>query len=1143
MSGGPWRGRTTQASGDKGDRRLLDIENGYVSSDGSEVRSWPGFKCCVDPISSGLISDAVDSRSGYRALAIDARLGVVATSGSYQIDSAGATTQYVWAEPYHLHGFKFVRDRLILFGETTHRREPILTSGGGSYVELRGWNRDGSNRAVLILNTTAATTLNTPNNIVAGQVIYIENLTSSFANPADITTLNNNFHYVVSVTPANNITLATTVLAAEGGSNLAKIGEIGRTLGNSTGVYPIDFWEAGSDRHHEKMSLTSYQLEALPNTTTPVTTVYPAHVANRQRDFADDAATTDIEGYQNSTLTGLTPAAAYGMPRRMQKALTGRLVPDVAADRLLLACSGYGCVFQVPVVVPVANSYAEAGAPGVDYAYNDIFDRPRCIGLPKAVLVTSIGNDGAAPSSTEDASLSQIGGSGLAAGSYLLQIAFKDDATGEVGLASEVQEVTVPGSGNWVINFLFVHPGYYMSECLGLSINVYMSDTNGNVLGLVHTTSAYSTTAGDESFKYGLDAAADPSDTELVGFFQLPSAVLADLASNIDFDQSPPSLKQMPMGSKVCKTIRGVTIYGGYAGTHGQRRELQFLEARYDYDVTGSTNHPYADQIHFQVATVALARNDTHDMVAVPIIPPAYAGQRIYSESMFPYPQKIHQLDKMVNCVADTAGSPPDLTEPFKWYQRWRLRQRPTIDGLDWTPGGNHNAFILLPQGTYQVSEAGFPSYTPANQTGFLDSHDQDIEALGAYGGIFFLFTKEQTFALQWQRSPKGNTPYPVSRRFGAICPVTAEFDGGCAFISERGPAVATPGGIEHIGRDLEKEWVGDGSIYLRDSEGLMRHSWVAHDPDRQLLLFGVFTNRNSTTILEEDGTTTFAAADDDMKSRFPCDTVLVYSYQSGAWSTWVPPSGLEVLWMEHGRDSDAQSRMFFLAADWRIYALDDDYCDTNKEGVQLTATTGETGTTLSSFTGTAFNGANGFGSDDQYIRAGMHVVLAKADGTYVAQTTVSSVTVGTQDVVFADSLTWLTGYIFHIGVRPPMKIQGNFMAPKGVQPSDIDGIGVRYQLQSRIAAGISDATISPQELKAWATMDVIAMRDRDDRVEVSYDAGSYQYLGKTASATGLTPHAIRFELGRVTLPEVSLRLQVIGEAQVRIPEIIMEIA
>ena len=209
----------------------------------------------------------------------------------------------------------------------------------------------------------------------------------------------------------------------------------------------------------------------------------------------------------------------------------------------------------------------------------------------------------------------------------------------------------------------------------------------------------------------------------------------------------------------------------------------------------------------------------------------------------------------------------------------------------------NQNSYLLLPRGKIQISEPDNPGVTPAtNITTIANELDEDVEAIGDVGGQAVICTRSRTYMLGFGGSPVGVLPDVASDRFGCIAPNSmVEFDGGCAWISDRGPVAMVGGAVQWIGEPLERLFYGVGARYLRDRKGMMRHSWACHDAERGLLYFGVFANRGSGTdfmVYVDSRFGNYSWADtentadaDKIRSRFPCDEVLVYSYRVGAWA------------------------------------------------------------------------------------------------------------------------------------------------------------------------------------------------------------------------------------------------------------------
>jgi len=127
-------------------------------------------------------------------------------------------------------------------------------------------------------------------------------------------------------------------------------------------------------------------------------TSHPAWVANRQRDFGDANAGASAVGYASKFTEGInvrTGGVTRGVSRREQRELPYRIVPEPAGDRILIAAPGYNCMFQVPLMVPF-NPAEFPPTPDSDFSIgvpwfgNDIYDKPRALGVPKCRLIEPV---------------------------------------------------------------------------------------------------------------------------------------------------------------------------------------------------------------------------------------------------------------------------------------------------------------------------------------------------------------------------------------------------------------------------------------------------------------------------------------------------------------------------------------------------------------------------------------------------------------------------------------------------------------------------------------------------------------------------------------------------------------------------------
>ncbi len=148
-----------------------------------------------------------------------------------------------------------------------------------------------------------------------------------------------------------------------------------------------------------------------------------------------------------------------------------------------------------------------------------------------------------------------------------------------------------------------------------------------------------------------------------------------------------------------------------------------------------------------------------------------------------------------------------------------------------------------------------------------------------------------ETYSFAWHRNPGGEIPNLISNEHGCIAANSmVEFDGGCAWLGERGP-VAMGNGLQFIGLDVQEDFTdGPARRYLYDSRGMMRHSWGCHDASRGLVMWGLITAEGTQSLSANGG---FAleysgfGSTDQLKSRFPCDEVLIWSYRTSSFSTW----------------------------------------------------------------------------------------------------------------------------------------------------------------------------------------------------------------------------------------------------------------
>lgn len=1145
---GPWRGMTTLSRASPHEFELL--ENCYVSSDGSELRMMPGYYTMIDPATATRSTTSASQTDGYIADAVDARRPVASDlSIQYSVHTNPTESMKVWTRPQNLFCFEQVRGRWIIVGESTYRREPIYNAGLTAYVAVTAvtWVSTAPDVTRLTLSENVSSTFDLFNRVNApgvgppalpGSQINISGLSNSGAGPI----LNDKVWAVVAV-GANTIDITANIINA--GNNLAgqnayvdRVTDTSTVGATSDDVVSLTTWT----------SLAAGDVEANPSQR-----VYQAFVANRQRDFGDAAgiAATDPPIH-------LRPGNSFvNIPRsrRRQKTLPFRPVPAIAGDRLLLAAPGYNCVLQAPAYVPI-NYDESTDSLGIDAIANDIYDKPRMLGVPKAVVWEDPDKAVATSWHIYDApdlarSFGGTGGGAGRAGVYKFRFGYKDETTGEVGLLSEEVSITT-NAATYVhqgIRFLVQFPGYMMPESLALTINVYRTQLNTDTyyfdrsIRLTAWTNG-GTVGSSVSAKYGVFPNSASGTYDHMVIYQAQYIADADLAKH---DQVIPTLEQYPRGCKTIRSIRGWTMFGGAMGDAGSRLELLKGTLSIDYSTAAEVQHPNANELYARGYNGSYQTLDTGFGGSLHGIPSSYEQQCILSRTLFPaWTRQLVRLGKVLNVRSNYNNG---LLYPSSYgdttQQRWSIIDSMLIDGVTLTggPREGHDCYIKLPRGVVQLSEQDFPWVTPAPNTLVVsDDHDEDVEAIGDNNGQAVICTRNRTYMLGWTSSPIGIPPELAADRFGCIAPNTmVSFDGGCAWISDRGPCAMIGGSFQWIGQPLSTWFVGETSRYQRDSLGMMRHAWACHDPGRGLIYFGLYINRDVTLTVTHGGVTAeWASATDEAKSRFPCDEVLVYSYRVGAWSVWKPLPGMEVLWMANGQDADGHSRVFFLAADKRIYAFDDTYSHFNREPTKTTVASASTGATINITTAIGQSVADrGAGS---YVQNGLPVVVVRSDDkTAVAVSTVVSFT--SSSVTLADSVTVAAGDFVHIGVRSA-RIVTNYQNPKGTEASFLGSAAMRYNLWTRLQAGLNGLPqLAHAKVVGTSSQRVDSVDSGDSSVSVTMthgdDSADYAYMG-----LGLTtnePQERAFKRAKTRGQNHRLDVTLAGGAQVRIHDIYAE--
>tara|TARA_R110002126_G_scaffold291760_1_gene457029 strand:- start:16968 stop:20699 length:3732 start_codon:yes stop_codon:yes gene_type:complete len=1034
------------------------------------------------------------------------------------------------------------------------------------------------------------------------------------------------FHEVDIAAAGTSLQLKTTISGAFSTTPIAADGEVHATRSNRNASYPTSgpatntpYAGTYDDRPDDPDALTSWRVtdavDLGDSTKSGVYPCYPAWVANRQRDQGDgvDGASTF---FPTEGLYTVGAANVRGVSRREQRRLPFRPNVETALDRIILAVPQYGCMFQVPMRVPTDPSNWKAGGTsdaGIVYPNNSIYDKPRALGIPKPRLIEStsatpgqISPNDIGTSGQYDSSISARAGSpqyGLDAGTYTVAIAFEDAGTGDEGLASEPIEVTIPANSYsnyaYTLRLNYIHPGYHFPECLAFKINVYIAPPNTTALAFygqfeLADNPVDATPQGKDPYAgissvYGLGVTLPADPSALVRSFDLPLLDEGgDLSGSLDATRLAPQSATMPRGANACKFVRGVLFSGGSMGNAGPNDQLWQAKATARWD----PGNPLYKEDEFDIRAHSLddanapstgaQDGNTEDVtlgIAGRCFPDAYQGIDVISTEMFPGGDSIKKTDRVLNRKVNSLYGleAPSSAGNFYFHHSDRIRlQRDAFDrsrvagAAPTTYSGinlpEKSIYYVMPRGQMQIGDPGAPHRSSRAFIKIIDpSKGDDLQAFGHLNGSVIACTRKETYTYSWYRNPAGEEPNLLSNEYGCIASNSmVEFDGGLAWLSERGP-VALGQGIQHVGADVAEDFYSQNNRYMTDSRGMMRHSWGVHDSQRGIVMWGLLRRDSSSaprslTISYEgsDYTTSSAGLSDKILSRFPCDEVLIWSYRANAFSHWRPPAGLEVYWMRPLRDADGRVRMCFLAADNRIYALDDAWSDRNavsNGGLGADSVLGATApiagdaVTAMYITATSVH-QDGDTSDplgrnfSLLLAPGMVVEFLDSKNNVTAVTSIQSVTSSNQTlssavIELAAAQTWVKGTTLRIGVRQTMKIVSTFIGQETMDTMDVEKIQMRYSTEG---AGFANARVK-------AFCNEFGSLDGEQAKSIDFTTnGLWEPLGAPKANTSIPAEItalgrrINFGRGRISAPEIAVQVEISGETQVRIQDLSLEV-
>lgn len=1199
--GSQWRGRTTLATNDRGDRRCVDITNGYVSMDGHEIRSFPGWRTLID------LSEENNPDGGYSRYIIDAMRPVMQPvspaqfyTEEYRGDTTDRQTLRSRAKPMWLEWYKQVGDQVIIGGITRFREDPIYSSARVQ-LEVDTVSTTTEERFLFTMNANIAARSLTDatgaglNGLAEGDVVYGEDFTSddSAVQTELDNRINGRVHLIDGISGPNLVLRTASGIAPIVGATITG-GNFHRVRPNRNDVYSTPFganpFDVDSDaRIDDWNALTTWRIiPTLPlepgNAASHV--CHPAWVANRMRDFSDET-----HYYPEGILVGGT---TRGVSRREQKELPFRMVPEAAGDRIIIAAPGYNCLFQVPLMVP-DNPDQWPSTPtvenlGVQWFGNDIYDKPRALGVPKCRLIDSPFTPAQASPSDSTTGVAHFMTAIAASpqfsfppGVYKMCCTYQDDVTGEEGDPSEIIEFRIPNNDYaYIVYLTYFHPGYIMPECLAFRLNIYLSDTDGEAMGFYKSLDLRDEAASaNQHLGFALDASSSPwTLSGKYGFFA--GATPGDFAGNaewrrqaipiprsglggIDFFR-PPLIVGMPRGASCARMIRDTMIAVGHQGVVGPSKGLyqQYGSIRVDATLA---NFMRPNQIHTRIhGTDFLAYADGAQTdgfgVAGRAFPDSCEGIEAVSVDLLPTGMSRHfVIDKVLNRVVnalDSAGYNDAQTERLQTI-------RPVVD-VDFgaSPGDSgfptksvtdKAYFLKMFKGQMQVGDPGAPyRVTTIEGAGvqLLDPlRDDDCHSVYQLAGNAIICSRKETYFFSWSRSAGASKPAVISLEHGCIAPNSmVAFDGGVAWIGERGP-VAMGASLQFIGADIIGDFDADRPRYVTDAQGMMRHTWGCHDSTRGLVLWGMLTQDPVPFHVMNDGggSTIFTfQADDGQLSRAPCNEVLIWSYRTGSFSRWVPPEGMEIIWMEEMRVRDGYDtrnttvRLTALGADGRIYHFDDSWNDCNIVAMTTTAASAGTASTtlVTSATGWVTDGVANGGHlgranlsvsgplwTNFLVRPAQVVQAFNEDNEIEWETTVESADPATDTITLAAAQTWTSGQTIRVGVRQSMVIETTYLGAEELMNFDAKAVQMRYTLHGSGRANAA-VTVKKSDLDTNASPTRIGFPARSEMLDIGTESGDR--------------HARRRSFqGAVTGPEVACLATISGEAQVRIADLSLE--
>lgn len=538
-----------------------------------------------------------------------------------------------------------------------------------------------------------------------------------------------------------------------------------------------------------------------------------------------------------------------------------RIQVDTLQKRVLLAVPGSAVLHQAdlgnaPPWQPV-NQGVDADLPEHRWT--------KMLGIPRGAISNVTAVDGSGSLTASDPPNEVYNWYGLA-------VAYWDPFTQEVGLLSEVWAALTGNHSAPRLDVTVPRPRWAAPECVGLGIILFASTTSFATAEEAETAvlvpAAYAGpfghgTAGTSTLRDDLYWRSDGA----------PGGTAAAVTMSLLTEPAPeaqllpgrmPVIELPPPGAAVIRTVRGRWFAGG------AYPESVSLNAWTWREPPGGGYTLDRGTELWLPSDGGFASDTNLGPGAHGTIPDGWAGYRV-QRNAFTVGQGRGILLGSVNAryrpTTTTLGLPLRGWRVDFEYGTNFVGAAPTAPELD-------EFVIQVPQTRLAYPEEGFPAVCPGVNRLDLDSIvGERNNGAARVGDALLAMTERETVLFSWNAAPRQSSQVVVSNAYGCIAPGSVvEGPFGSAWFSAEGPVQFDGSGILWIGARIRQLW----DTFARDSRGEMHHVTAAVDLERALVVWAVRTAE-------------FDSEDDEERAKEGADTLLVWSYTTGAFTTITP--------------------------------------------------------------------------------------------------------------------------------------------------------------------------------------------------------------------------------------------------------------